>query len=120
MTRGGSLLAPPPGVVQFIVYSLRTSIRKVMGMTMKTLKMYLVALVVVFFASFLMYTVAKLNAKRAVSNRNDKIHELEEQLAECRKVQEAVEECTAINKELLQWKELAEQCVGDKTKVKAR
>ena len=86
-------------------------------MPMKTLKMYLVALIVVFFASFLMYTVAKLNAKREMNNRNDKIHKLEEQLVECQKVQEAVEECAAINRELLQWKELAEQCVAEKVGI---
>jgi hypothetical protein len=84
---------------------------------MKTLKMYLVALVIIFFASFLMYTVAKLNAKREMNNRNDKIHKLEEQLVECQKVQEAVEECSAINRELLQWKELAERCVSEKVGI---
>jgi hypothetical protein len=96
-------------------------------MTMKALKMYLVALLVVFMTASLMYAVAKIGARRDARERNLRIQELtihveelESALSACESVYEGTENCEGAMREVLVWKELAERCVDDKVKVKAR
>jgi Tfp pilus assembly protein PilN len=86
-------------------------------MTMKTLKMYLMALLVVFVASSMMYGVAKMGAKKTFRGQEERIQGLEAELSRCKAVYKEVDACAASTKELLHWKELAEQCVAEKVGI---
>lgn len=86
-------------------------------MTMKALKMYLVALLVVFITASLMYAVAKIGARRDARARDDRIKELEDALTECQAVYKEMNKCFDMTEELIKWKELAEQCIDTKLAV---
>lgn len=92
-------------------------------MTRKSLLTYLVGMVLVFLFSGAMYGIAKRLDNKIVQRMNDKdarILELEERLSRCVEPAPEPQNCAGAVQEAEFWKELAEQCVDEKVKVKAR
>lgn len=89
----------------------------------KSLPLYLAGMVLVFLFSGVMYGIAKRVDKKIYQRIQDKdarILELEERLSRCVEVDPEAQSCAGAVQEADFWKELAEQCVDEKVRVKAR
>lgn len=89
-------------------------------MTMrKSLPMYLAGMVLVFALAAMMYGVAE-RASGKVVGKDVRIRQLEEELSRCIESAPEPQSCAEALQEAEVWKGLAEQCVEEKLRVKAR